>query len=203
MNFKQLYETVIGEHGDIYTVKELLRNYSKWEVSAIKMKDIQRLLREKGYYKMGIRGLVIDVEPRNEIEQKAKEIIANTPRFEYWRVHSELTKWVETNLSKERIAEIFREHSEKDMDGPITVALKIFTYGLIIFPPDFGGGLYDEEKEIKLKLHEDLKSIFVGSHFASLEKDTKEWGITQFKVYKEYDLDKETDKAWGDIASEL
>jgi hypothetical protein len=203
MNFNKLYEAVIGEHGDIYTVKELLRNYSKWEVSAIKMKEIQRLLRQKGYYKMGIRGLVIDVEPRNEIEQKAKEIIANTPRFEYWRVHSELTKWVETNLSKERIAEIFREHSEKDMGGPITVALKIFTYGLIIFPPDFGEGSYDEEKEIKLKLTEDLKSIFVGSHFAYLEKDTKEWGITQFKVYKEHDLDKETDKAWGDIASEL
>jgi hypothetical protein len=203
MNFKQLYEAVIGKHGDIYTVEELLRNYSKWEVSTIKMKDIQHLLRQKGYYKMGIRGLVIDVEPRNEIEQKAKEVIATTPKFEYWRVHSELTKWVETNLSKERIAEIFREHSEKDMNSPITVALKIFTYGLIIFPPDFGGGSYDEEKEIKRKLNEDLKSIFVGNHFAYLEKDTKEWGITQFKVYKEYDLDKETDKAWGDIASEL
>jgi hypothetical protein len=202
MNFKELYEAIIGEHGDVYTVEELLKRYSKWEVSARKMKDIVRLLRQKGYYKLGIRGLVPDVEPRNEIEQKAKELVA-APNFEFWRAHSALTEWIKDNLTEEQKIKIYQQYGTSSMGAIENIALKIFTYGLIIFPPDFGGGSYDEEKEIKRKLNEDLKSIFVGNHFAYLEKDTKEWGITQFKVYKEYDLDKETDKEWGDIASEL
>jgi hypothetical protein len=207
MNFKQLYEAVVGEHGDIYTVEEL-STMSKWEVSAIRIKDIQRMLRQKGYYKMGIRGLIPDVEPRNEIEVKAKELFASTPKFEYWRVHSELTKWIQTDLPKKRKWEIYKEHSEKSMATPDQVALKVLTYSLIIFPEKFtsptGERDYDREKEVKEELHKDLKSMFIGSHFAlGFEKEVKEWGVTQFKVYKEYDLDKETDQAWGDIASEL
>jgi hypothetical protein len=203
MNFKQLYESMIGEHGDIYTVEELSTNYSKWEVSAIRMKDIQRMLRQKGYYKMGIRGLVPDVEPRNEIEIKAKELFDSTSRFEYWRVHSELTKWIETDLPKERKWEIYKEHGERSMAAPDQVALKVLTYSLIIFPPVEEAD-YEREKKIKDELHKDLKSMLIGIHFAlDFRKEVKQWGITQFKVYKEYDLDKETDQAWGDIASEL
>ena len=207
MNFKALVESVIDEHGDIYTIEELF-TMSKWEVSAIRIKDIQRMLRQKGYYKMGIRGLVPDVELRNEIELKAKELFASTPKFEYWRVHSELTKWVETSLPKERYTEIYREHGEKSMGAPIKVALKVLTYSLIIFPEKFAsstrGRDYDREKEIKEELHKDLKSMFIGSHFAlDFRKEVEEWGITQFKVYKEYNLDKETEQAWGSVLNEL
>jgi len=202
MNFNRLYESVVGEYKDIYTIKEILKNYTKWEVSARKMKDIVRLLRQKGYYKLGIRGLVPDVEPRNEIEQKAKELVA-TPNFEFWRAHSELTEWIKNNLTQKQKTKIYQQYGISSMGAIENIALKIFTYGLIIFPPEFGEGSYEREKEIKLKLNEDLKSIFVGSHFAYLEKDTKDWGITQFKVYKEYNLDKETEQAWGGVINEL
>jgi len=203
MNFKALVERVIGEHGDIYTVEEISTEYNKWEVSGIKMKSIQRLLRQKGYYEMGIKGLVPDVEPRNEIEKRAKELVDdNISNFEFWKAHAGLHHWINRNLTKERLAEICQEYDTTDRNVVENTALKVFTYGLIIFSPE----IYkkENEKEIKKQLSEDLKSLRVGTHFAlDFNKDVKRWKVTQFRVYKEYNLDKETEQQWGNIASAL
>jgi len=78
MNFKLIVEEALNEHGDIYTLDEITRGnpsggFSNLEAGARRMKIIQRFLKKEGYYKLGIRGLVVDIEPRNEIEQKQKK----------------------------------------------------------------------------------------------------------------------------------
>lgn len=208
MDFKLLVEQALNEHGDIYTVEELRSGYSVWEVSGRRMKEIQRFLKKNGYYKLGIRGLVPDIEPRNEIEQKAKEIFANQSKTDFYKIQSKLHRWVNSNLSNERVKEIEEEYRKKGLRGPIIVSVKIPNYGLLVIPHKKSetSQEYEQRQELMDKLVTDLRELRISTHFIfglHFIKDMDELGITQFKVYKEYDLDKETEQAWGDVASEL
>lgn len=208
MDFKLLVEQALNEHGDIYTVEELRSGYSVWEVSGRRMKEIQRYLKRNGYYKLGIRGLVADIEPRNEIEQKAKEIFANQSKTDFFEIQSKLHRWVNSNLSNERVEEIEEEYRKKGLRGPIIVSVKILNYGLLVIPHKKSetSQEYEQRQELMDKLVTDLRELRISTHFMfglHFIKDMDELGITQFKVYKEYDLDKETEQAWGDVASEL
>lgn len=208
MDFKLLVEETLNEHGDIYTVEELRSGYSIWEVSGRRMNEIQRFLKKQGYYKLGIRGLVADVEPRNEIEQKAKEIVANKSKRDFYDIQSEIHRWVNTNLPKERVKEIEEEYRKKGLRDPILVSVKVVNLGLIVIPikKSETSQEYEKRQELMDKLVTSLRDVRISTHFMfglNFIKDMDELGITQFKVYKEYDLDKETEQAWGDIASEL
>lgn len=208
MDFKLLVEEALNEHGDIYTVEELRSNYSVWKVSSRRMKEIQQFLKRNGYYKLGIRGLVADVEPRNEIEQKAKEIFANQSKTDFYEIQSKVHRWVNWTLSNERIKEIEEEHRKKGLSGPIIVSIKIPNYGLIVIPHKKSetSQEYEQRQEVMDRLVTKLRNMRISTQFLfglHFIQDMDELGITQFKVYKEYNLDKETEQAWGDIASEL
>lgn len=208
MDFKLLVEETLNEHGDIYTVEELRGGYSVWEVSGRRMKEIQRFLKKNGYYKLGIRGLVPDIEPRNEIEQKAKELFANQSKTDFYEIQSKVHRWVNSNLSNERIKEIEEEYRKKGLRGPILVSVIVPNYGLLVIPfkKSETSQEYEQRQELMDKLVTDLRDLRISTHFLHglhFIKDMDELGITQFKVYKEYDLDKETEQAWGDVASEL
>lgn len=208
MDFKLLVEETLNEHGDIYTVDELRSNYSIWKVSSRRMKEIQHTLKKYGYYKLGIRGLVADVEPRNEIEQKAKEIFANQSKNDFYEIQSRVHRWVNSNLSNERVKEIEEEYEKKGLRGPILVSVKIPNYGLIVIPHKKSetSQEYEQRQEVMDRLVTKLRNMRISTQFLfglHFIQDMDELGITQFKVYKEYDLDKETEQAWGDVASEL
>lgn len=202
-------EETLNEHGDFYTVQELsTKDFSVWEVSARRMKEIQRYLKKQGYYKIGIRGLIPEIEPRNEIEQKAKEIFINKSKTDFYEIQSDVHRWVNSNLSKERVKEIEEEYEKKGLRGPILVSVKIPNYGLMVIPhKKFETDQeYEQRQELMDKLVIGLRDLRIAVHFLHklhFEQEMKELGIKLFKVYKEYDLDKETEQAWGDIASEL
>lgn len=217
MDFKLLVEQALNEHGDIYTLDELTKGdptpyvggYVILEAGARSMNVIQRHLRKKGYYKLGVRGVVIDIEPRNEIEQKAKEIFEENPNLGYFEVQSALFRWGNENLSPERVGEIGKEYLKKGYDSPTVVATKLVFFGLIIIPYKKAetDKDYEERKEFTTKLYEEFRNLYRLAprtyHGLHLKNDMEKLGVTRFKVYKEYDLDKETEQAWGDIASEL
>jgi len=208
VDFKLLVEETLDEHGDIYTVEELRSGYSIWEVSGRRMNEIQRFLKKQGYYKLGIRGLVADIEPRNEIEQKAKEIVANRSKRNFFEIQSEIHRWVNTNLPKERVKEIEEEYRKKGLRDPVLVSVKVINLGLLVIPHKKSetSQEYEQRQQLMDKLVTDLRELRISTHFMfglHFIKDMDELGITQFKVYKEYNLDKETEQAWGDIASEL
>lgn len=219
MDFKLLVEQVLDDHGDIYTLDELTRgNPTPWgdyvggytilEGGARSMDIIQRHLRKKGYYKLGVRGVVIDIEPRNEIEQKAREIFKENPNLDFFKIQSLLNRWIEANLSKERVKEIQKEFEEKRLRDPIYTAVKLVFFGLIIIPYKKAetDKDYEERKEFTKKIYEEFKDLRIAPrtiHGLHLRSDMEEFGVTKFKVYKEYDLDKETEQQWGDIISEL
>lgn len=208
MDFKLLVEETLNEHGDIYTVDELRSNYSIWKVSSRRMKEIQHTLKKYGYYKLGIRGLVADVEPRNEIEQKAKEIFANQSKNDFYEIQSRVHRWVNSNLSNERVKEIEEEYEKKGLRGPILVSVKIPNYGLIVIPHKKSetSQEYEQRQEVMDRLVTKLRNMSISTQFLfglHFIQDMDELGITQFKVYKEYELDKETEQDWEGVLSEL
>jgi len=209
MNFNLLVEEALNEHGDIYTADEItISGFSAWEASVKKMNIIQRYLKKKGYYKMGIRGLIPDIEPRNEIEQKAKEMLKEDPNLGFYELQSVLSRWIAADLSPERKSELYNEYKKKGFRSPLIVAVKILFFGLIVIPYKKSESKkeYWQRQELMDKLVVGLKNAgtwprhYVNLH---LKKDLEELGITQFKVYKEYSLDKETEQDWGGIIDEL
>lgn len=216
MDFKLIVEEALNEHGDIYTLDEITRGnptpyvggYITLEAGAKSMDIIQRHLRRGGYYKLGARGVVIDIEPRNEIEQKARETFKENPNLDFFKVQSVLNRWIEANLSKERVKEIQKEFEEKRFRDPVYTAVKLVSFGLIIIPYKKAetDKDYEERKELTNKIYEEFRDLGIAPrnyHGLQLRSAMEELGVTQFKVYKEHDLDKETEQAWGDIASEL
>ena len=216
MDFNLLVEETLNEHGDMYTLHELTRGnptpyvggYTTLEAGARSMDIIQRHLRRKGYYKLGVRGVVIDIEPRNEIEQKAREIFKENPKLGFFEVQSKLQNWLENNLTKERVIEIRNEFIEKGFRDPVYTAVQLVFFGLIIIPYKHAetDKDYEERKEFTNKLYEEFKDLRIAPrhyHGLHLKIAMEEIGVSRFKVYKEYDLDKETEEQWGDIASEL
>lgn len=216
MDFKLIVEEALNEHGDVYTLDEITRGnptpyvggYITLEVSARSMDIIQRHLRRGGYYKLGVRGVVIDIEPRNEIEEKAREIFKENPKLGFFEVQSKLQNWLENNLSKERVKEIQKEFEEKGFRGPVYTAVQLVFFGLIIIPYKKAetDKDYEQRYEFTDKLYEEFKDLRIAPrnyHGLHLKSAMEEIGVSRFKVYKEYDLDKETEQAWGDIASEL
>ena len=216
MDFKLIVEEALNEHGDVYTLDEITRGnptpyvggYITLEAGARSMDIIQRHLRRGGYYKLGVRGVVIDIEPRNEIEEKAREIFKENPKLGFFEVQSKLQNWLENNLSKERVKEIQKEFEEKGFRGPVYTAVQIVFFGLIIIPYKKAetDKDYEQRYEFTDKLYEEFKDLRIAPrnyHGLHLKSAMEEIGVSRFKVYKEYDLDKETEQAWGDIASEL
>ena len=216
MDFKLIVEEALNEHGDIYTLDEITRGnptpyvggYITLEAGAKSMDIIQRHLRRGGYYKLGARGVVIDIEPRNEIEQKARETFKENPNLDFFKVQSVLNRWIEANLSKERVKEIQKEFEEKRFRDPVYTAVKLVSFGLIIIPYKKAetDKDYEERKELTNKIYEEFRDLGIAPrnyHGLQLRSAMEKLGVTQFKVYKEHDLDKETEQAWGDIASEL
>ena len=216
MDFKLIVEEALNEHGDIYTLDEITRGnptpyvggYITLEAGAKSMDIIQRHLRRGGYYKLGARGVVIDIEPRNEIEQNARETFKENPNLDFFKVQSVLNRWIEANLSKERVKEIQKEFEEKRFRDPVYTAVKLVSFGLIIIPYKKAetDKDYEERKELTNKIYEEFRDLGIAPrnyHGLQLRSAMEELGVTQFKVYKEHDLDKETEQAWGDIASEL
>ena len=216
MDFKLIVEETLNEHGDVYTLDEITRGnptpyvggYITLEAGARSMDIIQRHLRKKGYYKLGVRGVVIDIEPRNEIEQKAREIFKENPNLDFFKIQSVLNGWIEANLSKERVKEIQKEFETKRFRDPVYTAVKLVFFGLIIIPYKKAetDKDYEERKEFTNKIYEEFRDLGIAPrnyHGLQLRSAMEEIGVSRFKVYKEYDLDKETEQAWGDIASEL
>ena len=216
MDFKLIVEEALNEHGDVYTLDEITRGnptpyvggYITLEAGARSMDIIQRHLRKKGYYKLGVRGVVIDIEPRNEIEQKAREIFKENPNLDFFKIQSVLNGWIEANLSKERVKEIQKEFETKRFRDPVYTAVKLVFFGLIIIPYKKAetDKDYEERKEFTNKIYEEFRDLGIAPrnyHGLQLRSAMEEIGVSRFKVYKEYDLDKETEQAWGDIASEL
>lgn len=215
MDFKLIVEEALNEHGDVYTLDEITKSstsggFSNLEAGARKMKIIQRFLKREGYYKLGIRGLVADIEPRNEIEQKAKEILKENPELGFYELLSKVEHWIADNLPRERKIELYTEYEQKRWRSPQHTAVKILFFGLIVVPYTKIDTQQNYEQRQKLLdgLIEGIKNLKIGiaprgynAHY--LREDVRQLGVTQFKVYKEYDLDKETEQSWGDIASEL
>lgn len=217
MDFKLLVEQALNEHGDIYTLDELTRGnptpyvggYVTLEAGARSMNVIQRHLRRKGYYELGIRGVVVDIEPRNEIEEKAKEIFKENPNLGYFELQSMLNRWVNEHLTPLRVGEIGKEYVKKRYDSPIVVATKLIFFGLIVIPYKRleTDKEFEERKKFTSNLYEEFRNLYGIAprtiHGLHLKEYMEELGVTRFKVYKEYDLDKETEQQWGDIVSEL
>ena len=216
MDFKLIVEEALNEHGDVYTLDEITRGnptpyvggYITLEAGARSMDIIQRHLRKKGYYKLGVRGVVIDIEPRNEIEQKAREIFKENPNLDFFKIQSELNRWIEANLSKERVKEIQKEFEEKRFRDPVYTAVKLVFFGLIIIPYKKAetDKDYEERKEFTNKIYEEFRYLGIAPrHYIGLQLRSamEDIGVSRFNIYKEYDLDKETEQSWGDIASEL
>jgi hypothetical protein len=216
VDFKLIVEEALNEHGDVYTLDEITRGnptpyvggYITLEAGARSMDIIQRHLRRGGYYKLGVRGVVIDIEPRNEIEQKAREIFKENPNLDFFKIQSVLNGWIEANLSKERVKEIQKEFETKRFRDPVYTAVKLVFFGLIIIPYKKAetDKDYEERKEFTNKIYEEFRDLGIAPrnyHGLQLRSAMEEIGVSRFKVYKEYDLDKETEQAWGDIASEL
>ena len=216
MDFKLLVEETLNEHGDVYTLDEITRGnptpyvggYITLEAGARSMDIIQRHLRKKGYYKLGVRGVVIDIEPRNEIEQKAREIFKENPNLDFFKIQSVLNRWIEANLTKERVKEIQKEFEEKRFRDPVYTAVKLVFFGLIIIPYKKAetDKDYEERKEFTNKIYEEFRDLGIAPrHYIGLQLRSamEDIGVSRFKVYKEYDLDKETEQSWGDIVSEL
>lgn len=216
MDFKLIVEEALNEHGDVYTLDEITRGnptpyvggYITLEAGARSMDIVQRHLRRGGYYKLGVRGVVINIEPRNEIEQKAREIFKENPNLDFFKVQSVLNRWIEANLSKERVKEIQKEFEEKRFRDPVYTAVKLVFFGLIIIPYKKAetDKDYEERKEFTNKIYEEFRDLGIAPrnyNGLQLRSAMEELGVTRFKVYKEYDLDKETEQSWGDIVSEL
>jgi len=205
-SLKESYDNKsIHDYSEVYTIEELLGVYSKLEVSTIKMDKIQTFLQRNGYSSRGVKCLVPDIKAENEIESKAKEIIENTKNFDFWRVHMQLHAWVDASLSKDTVEKIRKEYdgrytkvvtsSEVDL-----IALERFLYGLIIIP-DLK--VENKQKYVKDLIHK-LLDIGVAPHYATMFRTVvRLYNISQFKVYKKYNVDKNTERAWGDLVDEL